>query len=101
MPAGRPSVIKKDIIIVNLIDWSYEVKHNANLGDVAKHIDTTYVALYRMAERLKGYLITATCAVFPFALFGHLGFDAEMGIVNVQYRAELLKAIHTRKKEKN
>jgi len=52
-----------------------------------------------MTERLKGYLVTPTYAVFPFALFGHLGFDTESGTVDMKYRAEILQELHPRKKE--
>jgi len=99
MPAGRPSTIRRDVITINLADWSYEVKRGANLGDIAKKIGCTYIALYRMTERLKGYLVTPTYAVFPFALFGHLGFDTESGTVDMKYRAEILQELHPRKKE--
>jgi len=101
MPAGRPSCLFHDVIVIDLVDWSYKVRRHTSLNLIAKEIGCTYLALYRVFERLKGFLITPSRAVLPFALFGHLGFDAEIGIVNVQYRAELLKAIHTRKKEKN
>jgi len=101
MPAGRPSCLFHDVIVIDLVDWSYKVRRHTSLNLIAKEIGCTYLALYRVFERLKGFLITPSRAVLPFAQFGHLCFDAEAGSTAIQHRAEILKMLNSRKKEKN